>query len=114
MTPENIIGLVSAASVIVVALISYFGGRSQRVATHADIVIKLTDQVNELSIGMSELRVKLDTVVHTNKVLWQYIYALVEQLKAHGLTPIDPPSELETDPRLMALVAREGKVKRVK
>ena len=100
---EYIVPSITALSVIIVSIISYHGGKSNRAATHADSIIDLTCQVQKFSQDLSELRKEIDMIEHNNQVLWQYVIALLEQLKKNKITPVKPPAELESDPRIIKI-----------
>jgi hypothetical protein len=39
-----------------------------------------------------------------NRVLWQYVYAMIEYMGRVGVEPPRPPTELESDPKLMKML----------
>jgi cell division protein FtsB len=67
-------------------------------------IIDLQGKYNTLHTEQLSLKNQIEKLDDKNRVLWQYVYALIEQLKKKKLTPIKPPTELESDPQLMKLL----------
>jgi len=114
MEPTIIVAIIGAA----VGLLTYHGSRAINKANknmiEADTLGKLSLQIIELqgkysALHTDQLKLKndIEKIDDKNRVLWQYVYALIEQLKKKKLTPIKPPIELESDPRLMKLLKAE-------
>jgi peptidoglycan hydrolase CwlO-like protein len=99
-----IIALITAGATIAASLIAFHAGRAGRVAQNADTLIDLQNQTQKFSNELIEVKKQLDSFNHKNSVLWKYVYALVEQLRTNDIVPVPPPSELETDPKLIALI----------
>ena len=111
MEATIIVALIGAA----VALLSFHGGRAvskaQKNMIEADTLGKLSSQIidlqgkyNTLHTEQLSLKNQVEKLDDKNRILWQYVYALLEQIKKKKLTPIKPPVELESDPRLMKLL----------
>lgn len=103
---EYVTSGIAAITMIVVALISWNGGKAQRANTHADTIIDLTTQVQQFSKDLTDIRKQVGEIEHKNQVLWQYVYALLEQLKKNKIAPIKPPAELESDPQIIKIFKR--------
>jgi peptidoglycan hydrolase CwlO-like protein len=109
--------LLEVIALIGVPALTFFAGRATRKlnnaqarATETDSLTKLSDQILKLQNQIDELRKDQETIKterekfeDKNRVLWQYVYALIEQIKNKKIKPIDPPVELQSDPVLMKL-----------
>jgi hypothetical protein len=111
MEPTILVAIIGAA----VGLLTFHGSRAINKANknmiEADTLGKLSSQIidlqgkyNALHSDQIKLKNDIEKIDDKNRVLWQYVYALIEQIKKKKLTPIKPPIELESDPRLMKLL----------
>lgn len=111
----------TALAMIAVALVSFHSGRalskSQRNAVDIKSLIDLSVQVTQLqtklqdtSNAMMELRNEVDDFEDKNRVLWQYVYALLESHNKNGIPIPPPPADLKTDPKLVELI--KGRIDR--
>jgi len=100
--------IISAAAVIIGALLSFHAGRlmnkSQAFAINSETLIKLSDKVRDLSQEIIELKNQIDDVKDKNRVLWAYTYQLLDQLRRHKIKPVPPPDELMEDQKLATLL----------
>jgi len=100
--------IIAAFAVLASALLAFHAGRavskSQSMSLNTDTLVKLSDKVRALSEEVIQIRNELDNVKDKNRVLWQYTYALIEQIKSHKIKPILPPTELESDPKIMKII----------
>jgi chromosome segregation ATPase len=64
----------------------------------------LQEQINKDASERNDLRNKLSQFEVRNRSLWQYLIALLEQMKRHSIVPLDPPKELESDPEIMKII----------
>ena len=106
-----IVAIIGAA----VGLLTFHGSRSINKANknmiEAETLGKLTNQIidlqgkyNTLYTDQLSLKNQIEKLGDTNRVLWQYVYALIEQIHAHKITPVKPPAEIESDPLLIKLL----------
>ena len=111
MEATIIVALIGAA----LGLLTFHGSRAINKANKnlmdADTLGKLATQIIDLqgkysTLHSEQLTLKnqVEKLDDKNRVLWQYVYALIEQLKKKKLTPVKPPVELESDPQLMKLL----------
>ena len=102
--------IITAAGAILIAVLSFLGGRNhQKAQTNAvDInsLIQLSTRVGEQATEIAAINGRVDKLDSKIAVMWQYIYSLVEQLRGNNITPIKPPAELESDPLLMKLIKK--------
>jgi cell division protein FtsB len=114
MEATIIVALIGAA----VALLSFHGGRAvnkaQKNMIEAETLGKLSTQIidlqgkyNTLHNEQLSLRNQLEKLDDKNRILWQYVYTLIEQIKKKKLTPVTPPAELESDPQLIKLLKKK-------
>ena len=100
--------IIAALGAVFIAILSFLGGRThQKAQTNAvDIqsLIDLSTKVESQSERLSLLSGRIDKLDSKITIMWQYIYALVEQLRGNGIVPVKPPAELESDPVLMRLI----------
>ena len=74
-----------------------FGALEARVAA-------LQAQLDKDARDREELRRKFSELDSKYRILWQYMISLVEHMKRHNVSPLDPPKELQTDPELMRII----------
>ena len=74
-----------------------FGALEARVAA-------LQAQLEKDGRDRDELRRKFSELDNKYRILWQYMISLVEHMKRHNVSPLDPPKELQTDPELMRII----------
>jgi len=67
-------------------------------------VSALQSQVNKDAKERADLRMKLSEFEVKYRAMWQWLLALLELMKKHDITPIDPPDELKSDPDIMRIV----------
>ena len=67
-------------------------------------VAALQAQVNQDAKERSNLRQKLADFEVKYRAMWQWLLALLELMRRHEITPIDPPEELRSDPEIMRLI----------
>lgn len=100
--------IIAAVAVIFAAILAFHAGRAvnkaQSVSLNSTTLMALSDKVRELSDEIIKIRNELDEVKDKNRVLWQYTYALIEQMKTHKIKPLSPPAELESDPKIMKVI----------
>jgi hypothetical protein len=103
--------IISAIAIIVVALISFHGGRSlskaQKNAVDVETLFKLSKEVQILNDDLLKLKNEVERFEDKNRVLWQYVYTLIENFHSNDLTPPNPPIGLESDPKLLKLIKRK-------
>lgn len=108
-----IVAVISAlgmvGTTILNSIVAYRSGKATRAATHADTIIDLTSQVQKFSQDLIELRGEINKIEQKNQTLWQYVVALLEQLKKHKITPQKPPAALESDPQLIKIFNKKSK-----
>lgn len=110
-------GLIGAIATIIVAVIALWGSRftsrSNSNAVDVDTLRKLIADVEaqhkeilKLQNEVEEIRDLFKKLEDKTRVMWQYIYALIDFIKKHvpGFPPPMPPKDLESDPKLMELL----------
>jgi hypothetical protein len=106
-----IVALIGAA----VGLLTFHGSRTINKANKnmieaetlgklSGLIIDLQGKYNALHTDQLALKNQIEKLGDTNRVLWQYVYALIEQIRAHKITPVKPPTEIESDPLLIKLL----------
>ena len=107
------IAVITVVGSIIVALIAFHAGRgvakSQKNALDVETLIKLSTRVQDMSDELLKMKNQVEKFEDKNRVLWQYVYALIENMQSHDLTPPEPPAELETDPVLVKLLKKKTK-----
>lgn len=109
--------IITALAMIAVALLGFHGGRTlskaQRNAVDIKSLIDLSVRVEQLNIKLqdtmnsqAELRNEVDDFEDKNRILWQYVYALIESHNTHGIPIPPPPDELKADPKLIELIKK--------
>jgi hypothetical protein len=103
---------------VIASIISFIGGLATsranasavNVKTFQDLIAQVQALSTDLKIARQEasdeiekVRDELDRLDDKNRVLWQYVYALIEQVSRHE-HPLKPPKELESDPKLMKMI----------
>lgn len=78
--------------------------RDEHFETMEARIAALQAQVDKDARERADLRAKLAEFEVRNRVLWQYIIALLEQFKQHRIIPVSPPKELESDPEIIKLL----------
>jgi chromosome segregation ATPase len=68
-------------------------------------ITALQQQVNKDASERADLWKKLSDFEVKYRALWQYMVALLEHMKKHDVTPIDPPKELQSDPEIMRILS---------
>ena len=68
------------------------------------LIVDLQGKYNALHSDQLAIKNQIEKLGDTNRVLWQYVYALIEQIHAHKIIPIKPPAEIESDPLLIKLL----------
>ena len=105
MDPIRIIEMIVTAGGI---LLGYHGARTLNKANKESVGIKtfqdLVKQVNELSAEVQVLRNENGIALSQSRILWAYVYELIDVLKFHKLPIPEPPIQLETDPKLRAII----------
>lgn len=107
--------LIAILATVVLPLGIFHGSRAvtkaQKNMIEADTLGKLSSQIidlqgkyNDLHKEQLSLRNQIEKLDDKNRILWQYVYALIEQIKKKKMTPIAPPIELESDPQLIKLL----------
>ena len=99
--------IIGAIGIAVGSMIAYLAGNTKRKLENTESLVKLTDQVNKLSDDLFSLKRQVDKLEDKMRVMWQYIYALITQIKNEHLTPVKPPAELESDPVLQKLFKKK-------
>jgi outer membrane murein-binding lipoprotein Lpp len=104
---------------VIMSIISFIGGLATSRANASAVDIRtFRELVAEVQALSSDLRkVKKDAgeemeKVHDeieklddkNRVLWQYVYSLIEHMGRNNVDPLQPPRELESDPKLMKML----------
>jgi predicted nuclease with TOPRIM domain len=80
--------------------------RDEKFVNMESEVASLREQVNKDASERADLRKKLAEFEVKYRALWQYLVALLEQIKRHDLfTPVDPPKELASDPEIMRILS---------
>jgi len=64
----------------------------------------LQTQVNQDAKERGDLRLKLAEFEAKYRAMWQWLLALLELMKKHDVTPIDPPDELKSDPEIARVI----------
>jgi hypothetical protein len=72
------------------------------------LIVDLQGKYNSLHSDHLAIKNQIEKLGDTNRVLWQYVYALIEQIRAHKIIPIKPPAEIESDPMLIKLLKGGG------
>ena len=67
----------------------------------------LQAQIDKDANERADLRSKLSELDARYRVLWRYLIALLEQLKRHDITPVEPPDALKSDPEIARLLSKE-------
>jgi len=108
MSETVLVSIIGAAAVVIGALLSFHAGRlmnkSQAFAINTDTLLKLSDKVQKLSQEILDIRNELDDVQDKNRVLWTYLYQVLDVMKKRGVRPPRPPADLENDEKLMELI----------
>lgn len=111
---------------VIASIISFIGGLATSRANASAVDVKtfrdLVEQVQALSDDLrkvkkdasdeiGKMRDEFDKLEDKNSVLWQYVYAMIEYMGKQGVEPLQPPKELESDPKLMKMLIemRKGK-----
>lgn len=100
---------------IVATIIVFIGGmatakarasadNAQATAVNVDTFQKLIKQVQDLTKEVGDVRDEVADIKDKNRVLWQYVYGMIEHMRRHKVKPLPPPRELESDPVLMKLI----------
>jgi hypothetical protein len=94
-------------AMIVSGFIGFWGNRILSRANANAVDIKslqdLSKRVEEQAESIHEIQTKFLALDKKISIMWQYIYALVEQIRKLKKKPIPPPKELESDPILVKL-----------
>ena len=94
-----------------IAVISFLAGRRLSIANANAVDVKslidLSSRVEELGKRQLELEQSVLKLESKTRVMWQYIYALVEHIRKHKIRPLTPPAELKSDPVLMKLFTKK-------
>ena len=89
-------------------VLSFLGGwatsRANTNAINVKTFQELVNQVQDISDELVKVKSNMSAMDGKNRVLWQYVYALIENSLGHKVVPPDPPKELESDPRLMKIL----------
>jgi glutamine synthetase type III len=111
---------------ILVSVIAYLGGLATSKANATAVNVKtfqdLVNQVQALSKDLQKarddasaeidkVRDELSSLETKNRVLWQYVYAMIEHMGRNDVDPLPPPEELKSDPKLMKMIIEVGKKK---
>lgn len=67
-------------------------------------IAALQTQINQDATERGELRKKLDEFEAKYRAMFQYLLALLEHMRKHGIKPPHPPKVLESDPEIMKFV----------
>lgn len=97
-------------SAVLGGLIVYLAQKKVNLANadslNVDTFRKLMQDVTALSTKVNDLDRKNAALERKNTALWQYVYSLLDHICKCGEIPPEPPSELESDPKLMAIIGR--------
>jgi len=108
MNEAVIVAIIAGAVAIISASISFWAGRAvnkaQSFSINVDTLMKLTDKVESLSQDIIDIRNELDDVKDKNRMLWAYIYQLLDIMKQKRIKPPQPPEGLKDDDRMTALL----------
>lgn len=93
---------------IITGGITYAAGRLTNRANANAVDVKtfqeLVDRVSKMSDDMILIK-------SSNTALWSYVYDLIEFIISKGHIPPQPPSELDTNPKLIKLLNKVAKSK---
>lgn len=78
--------------------------RDEQIEALQSSVAALQVQVDRDARERNDLRQKLSAFEVNNRVLWKYVYALLEHMRRHKIKPPEPPEELRSDPEIMKLI----------
>jgi septal ring factor EnvC (AmiA/AmiB activator) len=93
-----------------VELVEFHANRKRRDESFEAIEAKvaaLQAQSTQDARDRDELRKKLSELDGRYRALWQYLIAWMEHSIKHGVTPIEPPKELQSDPEIMRILGRK-------
>lgn len=66
-----------------------------------------SETIRKLMTDVQKLSEDMLVVKTSNRALWSYVYELLDFIKDRGLVPPQPPTELDTNPRLKKLFEKE-------
>ena len=103
---DNVTGAIIVA--VITGGFTFFAGRMTNRANANAVDVGtfngLVDRVQKLSDDLILIK-------SSNTALWSYVYDLIEFIISKGHTPPQPPSELDTNPKLIKLLNKVAKTK---
>ncbi len=77
---------------------------NQELAKRDEKMISLESQIGALTAQMNKDSRELETMRINYRALWQYMIALLEQMKFNRIVPGDPPTEFKSDPEILRIL----------
>jgi len=103
--------IITVIGAIIVALLSFHGGRaltkSQKNVVDIDALVKLSAEVQRLNDNLIKVKNQVEKYEDKNRILWQYVYQLIENNHRFDMQSPRPPVELESDPVLIKLLSKK-------
>ena len=78
--------------------------REEQIESMSALVAGLQAQINIDAAERGDLRMKLANLDFRYRLLYQYMLAVLEQLRQHKITPIEPPDGLKDDPEILKII----------
>ena len=103
MTIESAIAIITAISALVLGLFQARKTKAEGNAVDISSFRSLVQDVTRLKAENVAIQEKISALDSKNRALWQYVYMLIEFIKDNGMTPPEPPVELQSDPKLVKL-----------
>lgn len=97
-------GAFSLLTPLIPAVFNFLSQRSNNKKSGAEGDSINTDTIRRLMSDVQKLSEDMLIVKSSNRALWSYVYELLDFIKDKGLIPPQPPSELDTNPRLKKLL----------
>ena len=107
---DNVTGIIIA---IITAGFTFAAGRltskANANAVSIDTYQKQVTKIEDLITKVGGLTERLNKMERNQSALWSYVYILIDYIKDIGHTPPEPPSDLETDPKLIRLLQKASR-----
>ena len=114
---DNRIGGLTSENLNMLAEISQLKGlreeRTEQLEALEAHMSALQQQIDKDARERNELRKKISDFEVKNRAMWQYLLALLEQMKRQDIVPVEPPEGLKSDPEIMKII-QDIKAKRDK